>query len=43
LLRAEGFSLRGNATTVEGRRTRTGTQFRYFNEQAKDYQGIRIR
>ncbi|MFF0141330.1 ISAzo13 family transposase [Streptomyces sp. NPDC005227] len=39
LLREEGFSLQGNAKTVEGRQhpDRDG-QFRYINEQAKDHQ-----
>lgn len=39
LLREEGFSLQGNAKTVEGRQhpDRDG-QFRYINERAKQYQ-----
>ena len=39
LLRAEGFSLQGNAKTIEGTRhpDRDG-QFRYINEQARAYQ-----
>ncbi|MGR8007599.1 ISAzo13 family transposase [Streptomyces hypolithicus] len=39
LLREEGFSLQGNAKTVEGRQhpDRDG-QFRYISERAKDYQ-----
>jgi len=39
LLREEGFSLQGNAKTIEGRQhpDRDG-QFRYLNEQAKDHQ-----
>ena len=39
LLRAEGFSLQGNAKTIEGTRhpERDG-QFRYINEQARAYQ-----
>jgi DDE family transposase len=39
LLRAEGFSLQGNAKTVEGKQhpDRDG-QFRYINEQARAYQ-----
>ena len=40
LLRAEGFSLQGNAKTIEGQRhTDRDAQFRYINEQVKDYQG----
>ena len=36
LLRAEGFSLRGNAKTIEGRRhPDRDAQFRYINEQAR--------
>ena len=40
LLRAEGFSLQGNAKTVEGKQhpDRDG-QFRYISEQAKAHQG----
>jgi hypothetical protein len=40
LLREEGFSLQGNAKTIEGRQhpDRDG-QFRYINEQAKDHIG----
>jgi transposase len=40
LLRAAGFSLQGNAKTIEGQRhpDRDG-QFRYINEQVKDHQG----
>jgi transposase len=40
LLREEGFSLQGNAKTIEGQRhpDRDG-QFRYINEQARDHQG----
>jgi transposase len=39
LLRGEGFSLQGNAKTIEGRRhpDRDG-QFRYINEQARAHQ-----
>jgi transposase len=39
LLREEGFSLQGNAKTIEGRQhpDRDG-QFRYINEQAKSHQ-----
>jgi Rhodopirellula transposase DDE domain len=39
LLRAEGFSLQGNAKTIEGQRhpDRDG-QFRYINEQARAHQ-----
>jgi transposase len=39
LLREEGFSLQGNAKTIEGRQhpDRDG-QFHYINEQAKDHQ-----
>ena len=40
LLRAEGFSLQGNAKTLEGQRhPDRDAQFRYINEQARDYQG----
>jgi hypothetical protein len=40
LLRAEGFSLQGNAKTIEGRRhPDRDAQFRYINEQVKAYQG----
>src|SRR6478609_10451891 len=40
LLREEGFSLQGNAKTVEGQRhPDRNAQFRYINEQVKDYQG----
>ena len=40
LLRAEGFSLQGNAKTIEGQRHPDRyAQFRYINEQVKDYQG----
>jgi hypothetical protein len=40
LLRAEGFSLQGNAKTIEGKRHGDrDAQFRYINEQAKDHQG----
>jgi Rhodopirellula transposase DDE domain len=40
LLRAEGFSLQGNAKTIEGQRhPDRDAQFRYINEQVKDYQG----
>src|SRR5215467_13479717 len=40
LLRAEGFSLQGNAKTIEGRRhPGRDAQFRYINDQAKDHQG----
>ena len=39
LLRAEGFSLQGNAKTIEGRRhPDRDAQFRYINEQARAYQ-----
>lgn len=39
LLREEGFSLQGNAKTVEGRQhPDRDAQFRYINEQAKQYQ-----
>src|SRR5437660_1422082 len=39
LLRAEGFSLQGNAKTLEGRRhPDRDAQFRYINEQVKQYQ-----
>jgi hypothetical protein len=39
LLREEGFSLQGNAKTIEGRQhpDRDG-QFRYINERAKEHQ-----
>jgi transposase len=40
LLREEGFSLQGNAKTIEGRRhPDRDAQFRYINEQAKACQG----
>jgi transposase len=40
LLREEGFSLQGNAKTVEGKQhPDRDAQFRYINEQAKDHQG----
>jgi hypothetical protein len=40
LLRAEGFSLQGNAKTVEGQRhPDRDAQFRYINAQARAYQG----
>src|ERR1700739_4246219 len=40
LLRAEGFSLQGNAKTVEGQRhPDRDAQFRYINEQVKAHQG----
>jgi hypothetical protein len=40
LLRAEGFSLQGNAKTIEGQRhPDRDAQFRYISEQVKDYQG----
>ena len=40
LLRGEGFSLQGNAKTIEGRRhPDRDAQFRYINEQVKDHQG----
>src|SRR6201989_9725 len=39
LLRAEGFSLQGNAKTIEGQRhPDRDAQFRYINEQVKAYQ-----
>ncbi|MGH3598986.1 MAG: ISAzo13 family transposase, partial [Pseudonocardiaceae bacterium] len=39
LLRAEGFSLQGNAKTLEGKQNPDrDTQFRYLNEQVKAYQ-----
>ena len=39
LLRAEGFSLRGNAKTIEGQRhPDRDAQFRYINEQVKAHQ-----
>jgi hypothetical protein len=39
LLRAEGFSLQGNAKTLEGRRhPDRDAQFRYINEQVKTHQ-----
>ena len=44
LLRAEGFSLQGNATTIEGRRhPDRDAQFRYISEQVKDHQGTGTR
>src|SRR5215470_7844169 len=40
LLRDEGFSLQGNAKTIEGtRHPDRDAQFRYINEQVKDHQG----
>jgi len=40
LLREEGFSLQGNAKTIEGtRHPDRDAQFRYINEQARDHQG----
>jgi hypothetical protein len=40
LLRAEGFSLQGNAKTIEGQRhPDRDAQFRYINEQVKGHQG----
>src|SRR5881392_311130 len=40
LLRAEGFSLQGNAKTIEGQRhPDRDAQFRYINEQARAHQG----
>lgn len=39
LLRAEGFSLQGNAKTLEGKQNPDrDAQFRYLNEQVKDHQ-----
>ena len=39
LLREEGFSLQGNAKTIEGtRHPDRDAQFRYINEQVKDHQ-----
>src|SRR6266851_904765 len=39
LLREEGFSLQGNAKTIEGRRhPDRDAQFRYISEQARDHQ-----
>ena len=40
LLRAEGFSLQGNAKTIQGQRhPDRDAQFRYINEQVKAHQG----
>src|SRR5512142_120305 len=40
LLRAEGFSLQGNAKTIEGKQhPDRDAQFRYINEQVKAHQG----
>ena len=40
LLRAEGFSLQGNAKTIEGQRhPDRDAQFRYINERVKAHQG----
>ena len=40
LLHEEGFSLQGNAKTLEGRQhPDRDAQFRYINEQARDHQG----
>ena len=39
LLRAEGFSLQGNAKTIEGKQhPDRDAQFRYINEQVKEHQ-----
>ncbi|WP_413644517.1 ISAzo13-like element transposase-related protein [Micromonospora sp. RTP1Z1] len=39
LLRAEGFSLPGNAKTIEGKQhPDRDAQFRYINEQVKQHQ-----
>jgi hypothetical protein len=39
LLREEGFSLQGNAKTLEGKQhPDRDTQFRYLNEQARAHQ-----
>ncbi|GGJ58162.1 hypothetical protein GCM10010121_081020 [Streptomyces brasiliensis] len=40
LLREEGFRLQANAKTVEGtQHPDRDAQFRYINDQAKDYMG----
>jgi hypothetical protein len=40
LLREEGFSLQGNAKTIEGKQhPDRDAQFRYINQQVKDHQG----
>jgi hypothetical protein len=40
LLREEGFSLQGNAKTIEGKRhPDRDAQFRYISEQVQDHQG----
>ena len=40
LLREEGFSLQGNAKTIEGKQhPDRDAQFRYINERVKDHQG----
>ncbi|MGH3125117.1 MAG: ISAzo13 family transposase, partial [Streptosporangiaceae bacterium] len=42
LLQAEGFSLQGNAKTVEGKHhPDRDAQFRYINEQAREYQAAK--
>ena len=42
LLRAEGFSLQGNAKTVEGKQhPDRDAQFRYISEQVREYQAAR--
>ncbi len=39
LLREEGFSLQGNAKTIEGKQhPDRDAQFRYINQQVKDHQ-----
>ena len=44
LLREEGFSLQGNAKTIEGQRhPDRDAQFRYINEQARAHQAAPIR
>jgi DDE family transposase len=41
LLREEGFSLQGNAKTVEGAQHRDrDAQFRYINERAREFQAV---
>ncbi|RPK38036.1 Rhodopirellula transposase [Streptomyces sp. ADI92-24] len=44
LLREEGFSLQGNAKTIEGKQhPDRDARFRYINEQAKDHIGAGTR
>ena len=41
LLREEGFSLQGNAKTIEGNQVPDrDDQFRYLNEQVRDHRDV---